>query len=264
VGRFEILKRIGELDPERDYAEIYRLMVFHEFPWDLRMVGKTMIWHLYAVPATASVVGSTDDLTNRAEETSLVFGELIEHGLDSPRGRATLRMINRSHRGWPIAAEDHRYALAALAVTAIRWLDRYGWRRPSPNERAATVLFYAELGRRIGVPDLPRGYAAVAEYLAACERDRIAYSPIGQQVSERTIEMARRRTPRLFAPLVGPVIAALLDPPVRAAVGLPTPPRAIRWALRVLLYLRPKIVRWLPARRAPTTPHTRRRIATPG
>lgn len=122
MGRFEIRDRIGRLDPERDYAEIYRLMVFYEYPWDLRMVGKTMIWHLYAVPSTASVVGSTDDLTNRAEETSLVFGELIEHGLDSARGRATLRMINRSHRGWPISDEDHRYALAALAVTAIRWL----------------------------------------------------------------------------------------------------------------------------------------------
>jgi len=258
VGRFEIRDRIGRLDPERDYAEIYRLMVFYEYPWDLRMVGKTMIWHLYAVPSTASVVGSTDDLTNRAEETSLVFGELIEHGLDSARGRATLRMINRSHRGWPISDEDHRYALAALAVTAIRWLDRYAWRKPSPNERAATVLFYAELGRRIGVSDLPRSYPAVAEYLAECERDRIAYSPIGQRVSERTIEMARSRTPGPLAPLVGPVISALLDPPVRAAVGLPVPPRAIRWALRVLLYVRPKVVRWLPPRREPTTPHTRR------
>jgi hypothetical protein len=194
VGRFDNLERISRLDPERDYAEIYRLMVFHEFPWDLRVAGKVMIWHLFAVPSTARVVGSTDALTARAEETSLVFGDLIEHGFDSPVGREIIRMINRAHHGWDITDEDHRYALAALAVTAIRWLDRYGWRRPTPSERTAITIFYAELGRRMGVPGVPSRYDDLAGYLADRERRHIAYSSEGRRVSERTIAMARSRT----------------------------------------------------------------------
>src|SRR4029453_824575 len=98
-------------------------MVFHEFPWDLRTAGKVMIWHLYANPSTAAVVGSTDALVTRAPETSLTFGDLIEHGLDSPVGRATIRAVNRAHRGWSIGVEDHRYARAAPPLWLLRSLE---------------------------------------------------------------------------------------------------------------------------------------------
>ncbi|GAA2064939.1 oxygenase MpaB family protein [Polymorphospora rubra] len=258
VRRFDHLARIAELDPHRDYAEIYRLMVFHEFPWDLRTAGKLMIWHLYALPSTARVVGSTDALLDRAEGTALTFGDLIEHGLDSPQGRATIGLVNRSHRGWPISTEDHRYALAGLTVTTLRWLDRHGWRRPSTNERIAVAVFYAELGRRMGVPDLPRDPDVLAAFLSGFERDRLAHTREGRQCSERTIAMAGARVPRPLAPLVGPAIAALLDDPVRAAVGLPRPGRAVRWSLRTMLSVRRRLLRFLPPRRVPTTPRTRR------
>jgi len=260
VGRFDIREQILNLDPERDYEEIYRLMVFHEFPWDLRTAGKTMIWHLYAAPSTAAVVGSTDALVTRSEETSLVFGDLIEYGLDSPQGRATLRMINHAHRGWPIGVEDHRYALAALAVTAVRWLDRCGWRAPTPTERSAIARFYAALGERMGVPGLPRDYDRLAAYLADCERDRIAFSEEGRLCSDRTLELARARTPWPLTALVGPAIAALLAPAVRTATGVPEPGRLIRWAVAALLWTRPRVVRLLPPRRRPTTPRTRRKL----
>lgn len=260
VRRLDHLARIEKLDPHRDYAEIFRLMVFHEFPWDLRTAGKIMIWHLYALPSTARVVGATDALLERAEGTALTFGDLIEYGLDSPQGRATIRLVNRSHRGWPISDEDHGYALAALTITTLRWLDRYGWRRPSANERIAVAVFYAELGRRMGIPDLPRDPDVLAGQLAAAERDRIAYSPEGRLCSERTIAMARARVPRPLAPLVGPAIAALLDGPVRAAVGLPRPGRAVRWSLRPALAVRRRLLRFFPPRAVPTTPRTRRHL----
>ncbi|MCK9904361.1 hypothetical protein CC117_32565 [Parafrankia colletiae] len=54
--------RTAGLDPDRDWLEIVRLLVFHEFPWDARTAGKLTIWHLFAVPSTASVVGSIDAL----------------------------------------------------------------------------------------------------------------------------------------------------------------------------------------------------------
>lgn len=260
MKRLAIRNRILRMDPERDYEQIYRLMVFHEFPWDLRVAGKTMIWHLFAVPSTAAVVGATDALVTRSEETSLVFGDLIEHGLDSGPGRATLRMINRAHRDWPIDAEDHRYALAALAVTAIRWLDRYGWRKPTAHERAAVAHFYAALGRRMGVPALPHGYAPLAAYLAECEATRIARSAPGQLCSDRTLDLARVRVGRLRALVVGPAIAAVLDPAIRDATGVPGPGPLVRCAVAALLWTRPRVVRLMPPRRRPTTPRTRRKL----
>ena len=263
--RFRLRDQIQALDPETDFELIYRLMVFYEFPWDLRTAGKIMIWHLFANPSTAAVVGATDALVTRAPETSLTFGDLIEHGLDSPVGRATIRTVNRAHRGWPISVEDHRYALAALAVTPIRWLDRHGWRRPTAVERAAVARFYAALGERIGVPGLPPDYSALAAYLAACERHRIGYSPAGQVCSDRTLELARVSVAAPLRRVVGPALAAILPPRIRAATGVPEPGRAVRVAVALLLKVRAVVVPLLPPRRRATTPRTRRGLppATP-
>jgi hypothetical protein len=41
-----------------------------------------------------------------------------------------------------VTPEHNRFALAALAVTLLRWLDTYGWRRPTPGERTALLIFY--------------------------------------------------------------------------------------------------------------------------
>jgi hypothetical protein len=260
--RFRLRDRILALDPVTDYELIYRLMVFHEFPWDLRTAGKVMIWHLFANPSTAAVVGSTDALVTRAPETSLTFGDLIEHGLDSAVGRATIRTVNRAHRGWPISVEDHRYALAALAVTPLRWLDRHGWRRPTGVERAAVVRFYAALGERIGVPGLPRDYDTLAAYLADCERHRVGYSAAGQLCSDRTLELAKVSVPAPLRRVVGPAIAAILPPRIRAATGVPEPGRAVRVAVAALLRTRAVVVPLLPPRRRATTPRTRRGLPT--
>lgn len=256
VRRFDLRDRISRLDPARDYAEIVRLLMFHEFPWDVRMAGRLMIWHLYANPPVAVAVGRTDALPTRSEVTPLAFGDLVEHGFDSPRGREILRFINRGHRGTLVAGHN-AFALAALAVTLVRWLDRYGWRPVTSGERAALATFYAELGRRMGVRDLPRVYDELAAYLAGCEVG-FEPTPAGRLYSERTLAMARARVAWPLRPLVRPVIAALLDPGVRAAVGLRAPAKPVRLAVSAVLRVRRRIVRLLPPRAHPTTPRTRR------
>jgi len=35
-GRLVRLRRIGQLDPQADHVEIYRLPALYEFPWDCR------------------------------------------------------------------------------------------------------------------------------------------------------------------------------------------------------------------------------------
>jgi len=262
VRRFDLRDRIARLDPVRDYAEIVRLLMFHEFPWDVRMAGRLMIWHLYANGPVAAAVGRTDNLLSRSEVTSLAFGDLVEHGFDSPRGREVLRFINRGHRGTRVTAGHKAFALAALAVTLVRWLDRYGWRPATSGERAALATFYAELGRRMGVRDLPRGYDELAAYLAGCEAG-FAPTPAGRLCSERTLAMARARVAWPLRPLVRPVVAALLDPGVRAAVDLRAPAEPVRLAVSAVLRLRRWIVRLLPPRATPTTPRTRRGQSEP-
>jgi len=241
-----------------DHSRIVRRLFFEEFPWDLRMAGRLTIWHLYAVPGTAAVIGSTGALATRAELTSLMFGDLLEGGLDTPRAREIFRVINHGHQAGGVSREDNRYAIAALAVNAVRWLDRYGARRPTAVERHALTNFFADVGHRIGVPDVPRRYGELAAYFAGCERERIAYSPAGRAASERTLDMVRARTPAPLRPWIPVLFAAMLPVPVARAVGLPDPPSAVRRAVTAVLTLRGRVVGGLPPRREPTTPRSRR------
>jgi hypothetical protein len=117
------------------------------------------------------------------------------------------------------------------------------------------------LGERIGAPGLPVDYDRLAAYLVGCERDRIGLSAAGRLCSDRTLNLARARTPWPMRALVGPAIAALLTPRVRAATGVAEPNRLLRWAVAALLWIRPRVVRLLPPRRSPTTPRTRRGLA---
>ena len=57
MGRFDVLRRIEQLDPARDYAEIYRLMGTHEFPWDMNQALSFALFRTYAVPSIGGAAG---------------------------------------------------------------------------------------------------------------------------------------------------------------------------------------------------------------
>ena len=59
MGRFDVLRRIEELDPARDFAEIYRLMgTTYEFPWDMNQALSFALFRTYAVPEHRRAAGA--------------------------------------------------------------------------------------------------------------------------------------------------------------------------------------------------------------
>ena len=51
--RFAIRRRIEQLDPARDFAEIYRLMGAYEFPWDMTQALGFALFRATPSPASA-------------------------------------------------------------------------------------------------------------------------------------------------------------------------------------------------------------------
>jgi hypothetical protein len=49
-------RRIGALDPDVDFAEIYRIMATHEFPWDMTQSLGLALSRTYAVPSIRAAV----------------------------------------------------------------------------------------------------------------------------------------------------------------------------------------------------------------
>ena len=65
MKRYDWLRRIGQLDPESDYTEIYRISVNHEFPWDYNQSLSFALFRTYAVSTIGTLLASTGVMDDR-------------------------------------------------------------------------------------------------------------------------------------------------------------------------------------------------------
>lgn len=251
------LRRIAELDPERDAIEVYRITVFHEFPWDMNQALSFALFRTYAVPSIGALLARTGELTDRTrkryEDTALILEAVLEHGFGSRPGRDAVRRMNQMHGAHAISNDDMRYVLSTFVVVPRRWLERYGWRPLTDAEVRASVVYYRGLGARMGITDLPDSYDGFASLLDDYEREHFAYDEGARRVADATLEVLGGIPPndRLPARLVRLVSLSLMDPPLLKAFRLPHPPRAVRALVQAGLVARGRLLRLAPARREP-------------
>ncbi|MGK4580049.1 oxygenase MpaB family protein [Kitasatospora sp. HPMI-4] len=249
------LDRIHRLDPETDFAEIYRISSQYEFPWDTNQSLGFALYRTYAVPSIGRLLAGTGEFTGRTQkrydDTVLILDAVVEHGFDSAQGREAIRRMNRMHRRYDISDEDYRYVLATFVVMPKRWLDEYGWRPYSPHEVRAAVNYYRQLGRHMGLKDIPETYQEFERLLDDYERANFAFDQGGRDVSDATLALTASWYPKMLGGAVRAASVCLLDDPLREAFGYPRPSAPLRRAVRAALRLRGRVVRMLPPRRKP-------------
>ena len=258
-------RRIAQLDPDADFAEIYRIMSAHEFPWDVTQALGLALFRTYAVPSIGELLARTREFQDRTHkryaDTGLILEAVIEHGFGSEQGRAALRRMNQMHGSYAISNDDMRYVMSTFVVIPMRWMDRFGWRPMSELERVASANYYRELGRHMNIKDRPASYQEFAAVLDDYEREHFAYSPGGRAVSDATLALLASFYPRPLRPLLRRVTLALLDPPLRAAFRYPDPDPVTESLTVRALRARAAIERRLPARRRPRYVRERREFA---
>jgi hypothetical protein len=242
TDRYANLRRVQALDPERDHLEIYRTMLRLEFPWDMKLGLNLAFNRSFSLPGIAATHVATGELTERTrkriDDTGLLMYEMVLHGFDHERGRAALRRVNRIHRPYDIAADDYLYVLGALVVVPLRWLDRYGWRRPCCHERAATYHYYRQLGRRMGINGIPGSEPEFAAWFDRYDRAHLRHNTDAEVIERATRALLLGRIPRLLAPLGDALVSAMYDEPLRRATGVARPPAVIRAGLHLGLRAR--------------------------
>jgi hypothetical protein len=262
MGSDHWARRIAKLDPEQDHHEIYRILTTLEFPWDMNQSLSFALYRTYAVPSIGRLLFKTGEFTQRVQkrydDTALILDAILEHGLsaDTPSGatgRAALRRMNQMHGSYDIANDDMRYVLSTFVVVPIRWLDEYGWRRLTEAERVASANYYRDLGRHMGIKDIPATHTEFADYLDRYEREQFAFDAGARAVADSTLELMTtfplfRLAPKAVIRRFG---YALMDDPLLAAFHYPQPSRAERAIARAGLRARARVVRRLPPRRQP-------------
>lgn len=261
------LEEILRLDPLRDHQRICYLDLCYEFPFDTTRALELALFRTFAVPSIGGLLASTREFEQRAQkrydDTDLIISTIVEEGYDSERGRAAIRRMNRIHGRFPIANEDFLYVLSTFVFEPIRWNARFGWRPLVEQERLATFHLWREVGRRMGIKEIPADYDELERFNVDYEREHFRFTEPGRQVGDATVAMFLAWFPWVPRRLGAPAMHALLDDAVLAAFGFPRPPAALRVSLERALRLRARAVRLLPPRRRPRLRTRMRRRSYP-
>jgi hypothetical protein len=257
MDRHHWSRRISQLDPARDYHEIYRILAYHEFPWDMNQSLSFALYRTYAVPSIGRLLGETGEFTQRTQkrydDTALILDTILEHRLDSPLGRSALRRMNHMHGAYDISNDDKLYVLATFVVVPIRWVAKYGWRQWTEAERTASVNYYRDLGRHMGIKGIPATEQEFTAFFDSYEREHFAFDEGALAVSEATLALMATFPLNRLAPKVvmDRFAKALMDDPLIEAFHYRRPSGWERGLATGALRLRASVVRLLPARKEP-------------
>ena len=255
LARSHWQREIARLDPETDYERIYRIMLAHEFPWDMTQALSFALFRTYAVPSIGRLLHQTGELERRTQkrydDTALLLDEVSQHGLDSEGGRRAVRRINQMHGAYDIPDDDMRYVLSTFVVTPRRWLDDYGWRPMMPAEVRASVRYYMELGRLMGIKAVPTTYVGFEALLDAYEAAHFGYDEAGRRVADATMALMLTFYPRIMSRPMEVFSRALMDRPLLDGLGYQAPPTAVVAAARAGMRLRARALALGPARSRP-------------
>lgn len=255
MKRFDWLARIEQLDPATDYEEIARITGTIEFPWDMNQSLSFALFRTYAVPSIGGLLAETGEFTGRVQkrydDTALILDAVIEHGFGSAQGRAAIRRMNQMHGSYSISNTDLLYVLATFVVIPIRWIEEFGWRKLSETEKVAGANYYRELGRFMGMKDIPTTYQEFAAYLDAYEAEHFAFDEGARAVADSTLALFTTFPPNNFAPagLIKRFSYGLMDDPLRAAFRYPRLSKLEQALWRRVVWARGRFVRLLPPRR---------------
>ena len=268
MGHAEILREIESLDPVVDHQRITFLTSLHEFPSDTTRSLELALFRTFAVGKGTPLLAGTGEFTERTQkrydDTVLLLAEILEHGYDSARGHAALRRINKMHGRYEIPNDEFLYVLSTFVFEPIRWNARFGWRPLLEKEKQASYYMWREIGRRMGIRDIPDSYEALERYYYDYAREHYRFVPDNLRLAVATRDLLLGwYLPRLLWPLGRPFVHAMLDDELLVAVGLPRPHPLVRRVAETAVRVRGRIAGRLPARRKPRLITTRRHPTYP-
>lgn len=179
------------LDPATEYERIAFLLANQLFPLTIEKALEYALFKTYAVPSISRILSATGEFTERPQkrydDTVLLLAEVSENGRDHPDSRAAMERINEMHGRFRIRNQDFLYTLSTFVFEPIRALERYGPRPMTDNEKAGWFNAYVQLGRDMGIADLPDDLGAFAHGAMRTKRTRSGrHRPIASSPTPRS------------------------------------------------------------------------------
>ncbi len=253
---FDAARRIAALDPVRDAREIAFLLGAYAFAWDIERALEFALFRTYAVPSISSLLARTGEFERRTrrryDDTELILAEIQQNGFEHERGQAALARMNEMHGRYRIANEDMVYVLSTFICEPIRWIDRFGRRPLTSHEREAWFQYYRQLGQAMRIANIPGSLDETEVFNRQYEAQRFCFAETNRRIATLTTDLLIGfYLPRRLVPIGRPVARAVMDAPLRVAIGFSSSPRWVETIVLPALAARAALLRKLPRRRRP-------------
>lgn len=245
-----VAKEIASLDEHEDVQRIVHLMAVYEFSWDISRALELALFYTYGSVPVSRLLDRTAEFQKfgqkRYDDTAILIGHFVESGWDGDFGRKALDRMNKTHTHYTIPNDDFLFVLWTFIEFPIRWTDSYGRRRMTDHEKRAWFNFWAVIGQRMRLKDIPASKALFDEFVLRYEAEHFVYSDANQRVADATVQIMANWFPSFMRPGVKPIVYCLMPENFLRAVGFPTAPRWARSLVSGVLKLSGAINRIFP------------------
>ncbi|KAF8197134.1 hypothetical protein BJ912DRAFT_954888 [Pholiota molesta] len=236
---------LGAINPQ-EAQEIIHLSTVYDMPFLVHKALSFALFKTYAIPSISKLLASTKELSSkenisrRYADTDILIstwttcpisgftdpsfssmntGPNVKPAED-PRANIALARVNWMHSKYKISNSDHLYTLCLFALEAIYWSDRYGWRSLSPLEKHAFYVFWAEIGKRMNIQDIPGSIEEMMAWSKAYENTYMVPAETNRIVAGYTLDELLCPVPEAFGlrAFGVKIVVCLLDDITREAM----------------------------------------------
>jgi hypothetical protein len=186
-----------------------------------------------------------DRVGKRYADTTVLVGEFLVNDIDSERACIAINRMNWIHSRYRsvIKMDQMVYTLCLLTCEALQWIDMYDWRETTPLEKHASWVFWNEVGRRMGLTDVPESFEACVAFIKDFETRNMRPTDDNALIAKGVFALYASTVPAVLTPVVHAVITAFMDTRLCGAFKLVPSTPILATILRCLLTMRKHFVR---------------------
>lgn len=244
-----VTAEIRSLDPVKDHCRIVHLMTGYEFPWDIVRALEVALMRTFCSPRISGLLHRTGEFRKhgqkRYDDTALLVAEFMQNGYEGGRGEMAITHMNKIHGVYHIDNDDFLFVLSTFIFLPIQWVDKYGWRKTTDNERQALFLFFKNVGERMNIKNIPASLIDFEKFVEEYEKKNFVVAETNHAVGNATVNIVKGWMPFFIRPLVLSVMKCLLDKNMLKALGYSQPPvilkAMVHGAMRIRAFFLRKI-----------------------
>eukprot|EP00270_Netrium_digitus_P014285 TRINITY_DN4831_c0_g1_i1.p1 TRINITY_DN4831_c0_g1~~TRINITY_DN4831_c0_g1_i1.p1 ORF type:complete len:379 (+),score=33.04 TRINITY_DN4831_c0_g1_i1:75-1211(+) len=221
-----------------------------EFPWIYTKSLEFALFKSYAIPSISKILALTKEFTSnirkRYDDTDFLIRGFLECFIDSPIGKVSISRLNEIHSHYNISNGDYLYLLTLFALEPIDWIDRFGWRKLLLIEKEAHIVYWKNVGEKMGIANIPKTLDGFRKLRDSVEETRMRFSPANKATADPTIGLLLSIIPggKFGQALARPFVYSLLDHRLRLALGYPSPSPIYGMITEGALHIQKWIVRF--------------------